>query len=387
MARIVFDPPDDILGLRVSIASLSGEVFQAIVQDDATMISLKQAVAAKLQFSIFDFQLIVIGCETVPCDSALVGALPVGETEVSGARAMLSMCIVKTPTTLESYEAKGLEEWIAVTNKLQNKTIDDHTMLSHLSAFLDKFPALINWQSGQGNSRGSFKALLSFAVDSFERTEMRQQCVDELIQRGARIHIRHSQGFLIEQAQESGSAFVSFLEQKSKDFKSYEKEAVVAWRQVSSKLCGETSQPVNDEDEMTRIVGEFCTKYPEMVNFQNNHAVDSSTDVPRGYFAYAPLITFAGGQHCRRRRGGAAEGEHTRKGAVQELLRHGARVDTEHGGRTSMDWMMQEGSLLVDWFNTQLSDPMPALAPFNFDRGVPMPPREEQRRNYTCSVS
>merc|ERR1712187_109352 len=102
----------------------------------------------------------------------------------------------------------------------------------------------------------------------------------------------------------------------------HEQDALAAWRNVSSKLCGETHEPVNDEAVMTGIVDDFCNKYPEMVNFQNNHAVNHSNDAPYGYFGYSPLITFAGAQACRRRRGRGDDDMETRKGSLQSLLRH-----------------------------------------------------------------
>merc|ERR1712062_853720 len=152
---------------------------------------------------------------------------------------------------------------------------------------------------------------------------MGQQCVDELLGRGARVHIRHAHGFLLEHAADSGSAFCEQLQGKMREFRDYETEAIRAWRDVSSKLCGETCEPVTDEDEMTRIVKVFCEKYPAMVNFQNNHACNRTTDEPYGYFGYAPLLAFSGGRACRVRRGASDDMETTRFGSFQELLRHG----------------------------------------------------------------
>merc|ERR1712039_913010 len=97
-------------------------------------------------------------------------------------------------------------------------------------------------------------------------------------------------------------------------------------------------------EAMSLIVRRFCEAHPEMVNFQNNHAADKD-DHPYGYFGYAPLISFAGAQKCRQRRGGGKEDATVRHGSVQELFRHGARLDMLHGGRTSLQWMESEGSL------------------------------------------
>jgi len=194
--------------------------------------------------------------------------------------------------------------------------------------------------------------------------------VDELLRRGGRVHIRHQDGFLVEAAKKSGSAFADYLQTKQKEFAAYERRAVNAWRDVSSKLCGETSQQVHDENEMTCIVLEFCKKYPEMVNFQSNHAVVADEE-PYGYFGYAPLVAFAGAgaSSSRRRRGrGDADGD-VRKGSAQELMRHGARVDMFHGGKKSLEWLGIEGSLLVDWFNKQLKAPVPNQETFTFSRG------------------
>eukprot|EP00929_Paragymnodinium_shiwhaense_P001847 TRINITY_DN10205_c0_g1_i3.p2 TRINITY_DN10205_c0_g1~~TRINITY_DN10205_c0_g1_i3.p2 ORF type:complete len:172 (+),score=30.34 TRINITY_DN10205_c0_g1_i3:699-1214(+) len=167
----------------------------------------------------------------------------------------------------------------------------------------------------------------------------------------------------------SGSGFSEYLSRKEEELRDYETKAINAWRSVSSKLCGETQEKVSDEGEMTQIVKDFCEQYPAMVNFQNNHAVRNGTDdQPRGYFGYAPLLAFAGGNACRVRRGGDADSETTRLGSFQELLRHGARVDVEHGGKNVLQWMQAEGSALVDWLKDQFQRPMPEHVPFEFSR-------------------
>merc|ERR1712232_35242 len=115
------------------------------------------------------------------------------------------------------------------------------------------------------------------------------------------------------------------------------------------------------------MVREFCTKHPEMVNFQSNHACDTETDEPYGYFGYSPLMTFAGGQAYRRKRGLPSDAE-ARKGSVEVLLQHGARIDMHHGGHTSLEWMLSEGSRLIHWLQVQLETPMVDQAPFHFSR-------------------
>jgi len=90
--------------------------------------------------------------------------------------------------------------------------------------------------------------------------------------------------------------------------------------------------------------------------------------VPYGYFEYAPLITFAGAQACRRGRGGDAEDRDVRRGSVQELLRHGARIDMEHGSKVALDWMRHEGSSFLPWLEAQLLDAVPEQAEFVFSR-------------------
>jgi len=256
--------------------------------------------------------------------------------------------------------------WRDVAEKLQNQSIDDEAMLVHLVTFLDKYPALINFQTSITAEERDFKPLLWFAVQGRDTAEMRLQCVYELLKRGARPRIRHRQGFLIDHANSQG--FHSLLKEMEQECKIYDKASLKAWRDVSSKLCGETSHPVSNEEEMTRIVEEFCAKYPEMVNYQGNHAVSEATDEPYGYFGYAPLISFAGAQACRRRRGRAADDSETRKGSVEALLKHGARVDTIHGGRTALDWMKAEGSQLTDWLQEQFQAPVPTFEPFAFER-------------------
>lgn len=355
-------------GIQVLVLSISGENFGVSVQEDVTVLCLKQAIAAKYELEVFDFQLASGYDGGVLADDVLVGTLTVADSSEEASKAV-SMYMVKH-ITLERYEQTSLTEWREVAAELQNDEIDDDTVLVHLCAFLNKHPALINFQSTCDGPTTPFKPLLSFAVESATSTETRQKCVDELINNGARINIRETQGYAIDQARKSGSAFVGYLESKAEEYKAYERESISAWRDVSSKLCGECSVQVGDEAEMTRIVSEFCTTYPEMVNFQSNHSVDHGTDKPSGYFGYAPLLTFAGARACRSRRGQVGDNPVTRKGAVEELLRYGARVDAKHGGKSAMEWMEGEGSQLVGWLQAQLRAPMPAHASFDFARGV-----------------
>eukprot|EP00931_Biecheleriopsis_adriatica_P019163 TRINITY_DN13159_c0_g1_i1.p1 TRINITY_DN13159_c0_g1~~TRINITY_DN13159_c0_g1_i1.p1 ORF type:complete len:413 (+),score=84.28 TRINITY_DN13159_c0_g1_i1:63-1241(+) len=345
--------------IQVQILLLSGETFsEAFAQQQVTVHDLKRAIASKFELTLFEFKLTSADCDET-AEDALLSHLSSNSTsslsESTGTN-VLSLYMVKGPTTLADYEDKAVEEWRDLATKLQDKAIDDTSMHFYVCKFLDKYPALINWQTRCSEGQ-PFKPLLSFAVNSFDSTELRQLCVDELIRRGARVRIRHEQGFLIEEARRSNSAFVHYLEQKEKELSKYEKESIEAWRSVSSRLCGETRNPVDDEEEMTKIVVDFCSKYPDMVNFQNNHAVDEGSDIPYGYFGYAPLLSFAGVQGRR-------------KGSVEALLRHGARVDTEHGSRTSMEWLQSEGSQLVGWLQEQLQAPMPLQAAFNLERSA-----------------
>jgi len=326
---------------------------------------LKQALAAHLQITAFDFQLCVVGADAPAVDSQLVSSCKV-QDESPSQGSKLSISLVRSILSLERFEEKSLQEWRDMASMLQNQSIDDETALLHLQVFLNMYPGLVNWQSTlQPYSTELFRPLLSFAVDSTP-LELRRQCVDELLHRGARISIRHRHGFLLDRAKRSNSGFIEYLKQKEKACKKHETHALAAWRVVSSKLCGETSQPVQDEAEMSGILNEFCKHYPEMVNFQNNHAVDGTTDEPYGYFDYSPLMTFAGAQACRRRRGNRADAADTRKSSVVALLKHGARVDVHHGGKTSLEWMKAEGSLLIEWLEEQLAGPIPQHEPFNF---------------------
>lgn len=342
-------------GIRVLLLSIGGERFEVKVRHDASFAHLKQALAATYYDSVHDFCLSVPACETVPDDATLVSALPAdyanGTTEK-----MVTMYVIKV-TTLQRHEHQSQEAWCGLVAKLRNHEICDDDVLVHVQGFLDKYPALINLQTDWSHGP-AFQSLLGHAIMSVSDMQLRKKCVDELIKRGARVHIRHASGFLIEDAQHSGSAFVDYLKEKIEESTVYDQDSIAAWRDVSSKLCGETTHQVQDEDEMTRIVKEFCTKYPQMVNFQNNHVTDR-LDRPQGYFGYAPLMSFAGAQACRSRRGQASDEKNARKGSIEELLRHGARVDTSHGGKTSMKWMVKEGSKLIDWLVAQLQAPMP----------------------------
>lgn len=386
MQPVSFAPSEGTSGgTNVTLLSPSGENLQAHVQDDVTILGLKQALAVQLRLtSAHEVILCVVGDETPTHDSVLVSSCKaddVPEAPVSSETAVsrsVTMTIIKVPMTLERFEEKSVEEWRGLAKQLQSKTITDDAMLVYLCTFLDKYPALINWQTTlEAEAAGPFKPLLSFAVEACPSTEWRQQCVDELLKRGARIHIRHEQGFLIDMAGASGSAFVPYLKQKAQQFKVYEARALASWRAVSSQLCGETNNPVADEAAMTRNVAVFCVTHPEMVNFQNNHAVNESTDEPYGYFRYSPLISFAGAQACRRRRGGNGEDENVRRGSVEVLLKHGTRVDSTHGGHTAMEWMKQEGSQMIAWLQDQLAAPIPWQEPYHF-RGSGAAPAPHQ---------
>eukprot|EP00930_Biecheleria_cincta_P064940 TRINITY_DN5063_c0_g1_i1.p1 TRINITY_DN5063_c0_g1~~TRINITY_DN5063_c0_g1_i1.p1 ORF type:complete len:402 (-),score=82.37 TRINITY_DN5063_c0_g1_i1:49-1224(-) len=374
-------------GIPIVILSFAGESLEAVVQRNVTILDLKRELAARFELTVFDFQICVVGDDAPAHDSMLVNKwynLEVGSSPADVENAEpVSFCMVKVPMTLERYEENSLQDWRDIAGMLENSDLSDSEVLCHLKAFLSKHAALINWQSSCIAGSPNLKPLLRYAVESFSNTDARQQCVDELLNWGARVHIRHEQGFLIDIAKARGSAFVGYLELKKNEFKQHEKEALQTWRNVSSKLCGECPQPVSDEEEMTRIVRDFCAKYPEMVNFQNNHAVEFMTDQPHGYFGYAPLLAFAGAHACRRRHGGYSDDANTRKASIEELLRRGARVDVQHGGRTTLAWMKSEGSLLLDWLQEQQSSHMPSRISFDFiRRPSPQAPAAERQ----CSL-
>lgn len=357
---IEFDACASASGHQVLIMFMSGESLAAKVGPDVTIDQLKLAVATKLDTQECDFNLIPLGQNSLPDGTVPVSSF-VGEDEVT-------IMTLARHTTLEKYEARAGHAWQELVATLQNQDVGGASALASLQGFLESYPSLINLQAKYGDSK-QFKPLLSFAVDGVKDTSLRQQCVDELLCRGARVHIRHSEGFLLEEAAKSGSAFVEHLEKKQDEFQEYEAEAIAAWRNVSSKLCGETQTPVEDEDEMTKIVTEFCQQYPAMVNFQNNHACNRSTDAPCGYFGYAPLLAFAGGRACRARRSSNDGSEtSTRFAAFQVLLGYGARVDIQHGGKDVLEWMRSEGSTLVAWLESQFKLPMPEHVPFEFTK-------------------
>jgi len=343
--------------VQVTIRSLAGGSIDVAAPGSTSLGVLKAELASKVDdLNVGEF-LLVAGTRGPPTDDTTVGELASLEGEP------LSLCVAKF-TSLRTREARAKADWHELAAALRDQSIGDDDVLSRLCVFLDEHPALVNVQFA---CDGAFKPLLGHAVEATPSLGSRQRCVDELLRRGARVRIRHDAGFLVDQARASKSAFVDFLSAKDEEFASYEAEALQAWRNTSSKLCGETSDRVEDEEEMTRIVRAFCEKHPEMVNFQNNHAV-GARDHPYGYFGYAPLITFAGGQHCRRRRGGPEEDAKVRLGSVQTLLEHGARVDMQHGGKTTLEWCESEGSLLLPWFEAQLLQPTPEQACFNFSR-------------------
>eukprot|EP00931_Biecheleriopsis_adriatica_P038312 TRINITY_DN21954_c0_g1_i1.p1 TRINITY_DN21954_c0_g1~~TRINITY_DN21954_c0_g1_i1.p1 ORF type:complete len:369 (-),score=49.19 TRINITY_DN21954_c0_g1_i1:153-1259(-) len=358
---IEFDACDSAPGHQVSIISMNGESLTVKVGLDVTMNQLKVAVAGKMGIDESDFRLVPLGLDSLPDGTALVSSCVAEGEDVT----TMSLARLKT---LRKYESEAGKAWQELAATLQNQDIDDTTALVSLHDFLDSYPSLINFQTRYADSH-QFKPLLSFAVEGVKDISLRQQCVDALMSRGARVHIRHSHGFLVDEAERSGSGFLEYLKSKQEEFRQYESEAIEAWRNVSSKLCGETSTPVHDEDEMTKIVTDFCEEYPAMVNFQNNHACDRSTDKPLGYFGYSPLLTFAGGRACRARRGHKdEETQLTRFASFQALLRHGARVDVEHGGKNVLEWMRSEGSHLVEWLERQFTQPMPEHANFQFTK-------------------
>mmetsp|Transcript_23595 Transcript_23595/g.42635 ORF Transcript_23595/g.42635 Transcript_23595/m.42635 type:complete len:367 (-) Transcript_23595:251-1351(-) len=355
---IEFDAGDSVHGHQVSIVPMSGEPLEVKVGPDVTMNQLKVAVAEKKRIEECDFYLIPVGQHSLPVGTALVSSVAEGDVTI--------MCMARH-RTLEKYESEAGKAWQQLAATLQNQDVDDATALVSLRSFLDSYPSLINFQARYADAK-DFKPLLSFAIEGVRDISLRQQCVDTLLSSGARVHIRHSHGFLVDEAEKSGSAFFEYLKSKKDEHEQYEAEAIAAWRNVSSKLCGETSTPVYDEGEMTKIVTDFCQQYPAMVNFQNNHACDASDDRPYGYFGYAPLLAFAGGRACRERRGHEGESEISRLTAFQALLRHGARVDVEHGGKNVLEWMKSEGSHIAEWLECQFKLPMPEHVPFEFTK-------------------
>jgi len=358
-------------GIQVSILSMSGESFGVSVPKDTSIKFLKQAVAVQCGLEASDFQLTAGGI--MLNDDMLVCKVTAGDILSSDSDATVSKTVsmyMVRHTTLERFEQRSLQEWREVAAELKNHEVDDEMALIRLRTFLDNYPELVNWQHYFTVDAKVAKPLLSFAVESVTSTKLRRQCVDELIQRGARVSIRHAKGYLVDRARDSGSAFVDYLEGKATEYMEYEKESIAAWRQVSAELCGECMERVQDEVQMTTIVKDFCTKYPELVNFQSNHAGNRSTGEPYGYFGYSPLIAFAGAQHCRRMSGQNLGDKTVRKGAVEELLKSGARVDMQHGGRTAIEWMQAEGSHLVEWLQAQLRAPAPLRAPFVFRRAT-----------------
>jgi len=358
----------------VQIQQLSGDCFEVTVGERVMVLGLKKAIAAHMGLSISDFGLIAKGEKSPARDSRLVCMCQLSNLDKMTMVRTVKMTMVKSLLTLQCYEENSHAEWLEIAHKLQDRNVNDDTALVHLHAFLDKYLALINWQVEATNlGQKTIKPLLSHAVENCLDTQLRQQCVDELLNRGARVHIRHWRGFLIDSARVTNSAFVSYLEAKRDDFKAYEKKAISAWRDVSSKLCGECAKAdrVYDEAEMRSIVAKFCTEYPEMVNFQNNHVCARKTDEPRGYFGYASLMTFAGARACRVRRGRSEDDADVQKGSVEELLKHGARVDAfqwKSPLKSCLEWMEEEGSPLVHVgsLKDRLELPVPPQESFSF---------------------
>jgi len=343
--------------VQVIIRWLTGATVSIAVRGTVNLGVLKAELASKVDgLDAGEFRL-VAGTQKLSTDNTSIGELVGVEGEP------LTLCVAKF-TPLRRREAHAHAEWHELAASLTDQSIGDDELLLRLSSFLDEHPALVNVQFAH---KGVFKSLLGHAVEAAPSLASRQHCVDELLRRGARVRIRHAQGFLLDQAIASKSAFVEFLAAKEKEFAAYEAEALQAWRNVSSKLCGETRHVAKDDEEMTCIIRDFCEKHPEMVNFQNNHAVGEN-DEPYGYFGYAPLMSFAGAQSCRRRRGGSEEDANVRLGSMQTLLQHGARVDMQHGNKSSLEWLESEGSMLVSWVTAQLLEPVPEQARFTFSR-------------------
>ncbi|CAD7975743.1 unnamed protein product [Amoebophrya sp. A25] len=101
-------------------------------------------------------------------------------------------------------------------------------------------------------------------------------------------------------AMERGSklGFIPYLAQMGTVFGEHEKEAIEAWRKLSAILCAEVlnvQYRVYDSGRNCQLVHDFCRRYPEMVNFQNNYAYGFA-DMPQGYGygGYATLMAFAG---------------------------------------------------------------------------------------------
>eukprot|EP00928_Gymnodinium_smaydae_P042578 TRINITY_DN28644_c0_g1_i2.p1 TRINITY_DN28644_c0_g1~~TRINITY_DN28644_c0_g1_i2.p1 ORF type:complete len:409 (-),score=62.40 TRINITY_DN28644_c0_g1_i2:2-1228(-) len=358
---VTFDAEDNPHGVQVTVTNLSGETFMLSVGPSVTIAQLKSALAAHLETDDY-LSLADVESHTTADDNSFVSSCVKGNEQDAVAFLMTRY------TTLSRYEADAGRAWQEMAAMLQDQNVDDATALGRLQEFLTSYPTLVNFQSRIDGSR-AFKPLLSFAVEGVSDVTLREKCVDELINRGARVRIRHAHGFLVEAAESSGSAFAAYLKEKQFELRNYEAEAVSAWRDVSSKLCGETPYPAKDEDEMTTLVSQFCAAFPNMVNFQSNHALREN-EMPFGYFGYAPLLAFAGAHACRKRRN--VDANATRLGSMQELLRHGARLDVQHGGKTVLQWMRSERSEVVNWLESQLHLPVPehVLVDFNLEVAV-----------------
>lgn len=361
--RVAVEPIIEFEAVRdglvsLSVLSMTGESLAMCASPEATLGQVKDRLAERTGTATSDFRLLPMGSTSQDL-AATIGSLASDN--------VLTICMVRYLSFLK-LEEQSKKAWMELAEVLQGESTSDADALQQLNDFLDDYPALINWQFGTS----SFKPLLGYAVLTEKKDlEHRQQCIESLLRRGARVHIRHEKGFLLDLAKEHGSPYVDLLEAKKEEFKAYEKEAIEAWRDVSSKLCDETREHVYDEAEMARRVEEFCQKYPEMVNFMNNHACKVRTDEPLGYFRYAPLIAFGGAQMSARRRRGFGEKEEdkeTRTASVRVLLKHGARMDVQHGGKTVLKWMEDEKSLALPWMQELLLEPAPDCVPFEFSR-------------------
>merc|ERR1712048_976765 len=94
------------------------------------------------------------------------------------------------------------------------------------------------------------------------------------------------------------SAFFSHVSHAEEQYGSYEQNGITAWRSLTADLCGEGPGGMLEDDLALPRLSAFLDDYPELINFQNNHAV-SALGRPYGYWGYATLLCCAA---CRAHR-------------------------------------------------------------------------------------
>ena len=154
--------------ITISVKTITGDVIQVDVTN------VPPATVADVCFQLAQMQAAGSCVELQGTDGPLEDGKVIHEGQE------LTMLIM---TTLKKDEETSFAEWEEVTKALSCKDddqADGEKVLEQLRAFLDVYPDLINVQFATA-------PLLSFAAEATKVSEWRQNCIEELLRRKARV--------------------------------------------------------------------------------------------------------------------------------------------------------------------------------------------------------